>query len=732
MIRRKKKKSTKKISLANPLRRDPTRTQTLRVAFARKLRKKFAIIKGRILRLIVDEDAFGLAHRKVSFNSDSTLNCGGPGSGIPGPCPGVVSRLSEKAVAKIKGSYAKFSERYGKRGAIAIMAAMAVTMPLPGNIFAVLGIAEGVRAVAGLIKNEKTELTPLEIDRVIEDVSAIAQEEGWVFDAKKFRAELRRQLFRPTNAAEELISEKEKEEDDQADNIEVLKERLVGLLGVDDDELEELVANWCNQYGGDTCKGGSPAAVKGKSVKSKGKSAKDVKDGHGNPQFPKGSTAEKVAKNLPTPKGLIKSLKEKWKGRMQTQEGEYLAVAFRERLAGACEDAAKEMMKDLKAQGIETKLMKGWYLTHDGYIEGHVALVAKDGTVIDPTESQFRRDVSPGQVRIYPRGNPQFSRSRAEMVRLRKAQGTAPTNNAFCPTGAGQKMFTANKRWSFLTSQEKLDEFQKWIREQFQSELLGKSDRQLWEAFAKRGFEKGAGRAFEDVNGKRRWMPGEGKFYAGSKDQFLRSAFGRAETVEKIQLLASRDFTDLKNVTEAMATQMGRTLADGLSRGDNPRDIAAEMSEDLDIGYQRAETIARTEIIRAHAEGQLDMMEKLGVTEVGVMVEWFTAGDERVCKLCEPLEGIVLKVDESHNMIPRHPNCRCAFIPANVTEVPSSSQKTTKEEIDAAIQESIQLEGGETDWAGADAEIDEVRPALNVEVTSALLEFDSLIHGDRQ
>jgi SPP1 gp7 family putative phage head morphogenesis protein len=226
---------------------------------------------------------------------------------------------------------------------------------------------------------------------------------------------------------------------------------------------------------------------------------------------------------------------------------------------------------------------------------------------------------------------------------------------------------TTNADFSFESSPEQLRKFQEWLRQQYASLLTGKTEEELWRVYTEQGFKRGAGRAFDDVNsgyyaGK---MMDEGglDFMAGGRDQFLRSAFGRPETPEKVQLLASRSFTDLVNVTEDMATKMGRVLVDGLVTGSNPREIADNLDDVLDIGLQRADVIARTEIIRAHAEGQLDAFDKLGVDEIGVEVEWSTAGDERVCPECEDMEGKVYSVEEAHGMIPLHPQCRCAFIP---------------------------------------------------------------------
>src|SRR5260370_20917457 len=131
------------------------------------------------------------------------------------------------------------------------------------------------------------------------------------------------------------------------------------------------------------------------------------------------------------------------------------------------------------------------------------------------------------------------------------------------------------------------------------------------------------------------------------------------------------------------------------------------MTEQVDVSRARAELVARTEIMRAHAEGQLTALEQLGVEDVGVAVEWKTSGRYDVdkygrpispCELCIPMEGIILKIDEARNMLPRHPGCLCCWIPANVGE-DDKDQKDTKEEIDAAMEES-----------GLDKEVDDERP----------------------
>lgn len=149
------------------------------------------------------------------------------------------------------------------------------------------------------------------------------------------------------------------------------------------------------------------------------------------------------------------------------------------------------------------------------------------------------------------------------------------------------------------------------------------------------------------------------------QETFLKKSFNAPELTSKIELLATRSFEELRGVTSAMAQQMNRILAGGIADGSNPRSIAAEMSAAIDtLTDRRALLIARTEVINAHAEGQLDSFQELGVEDLGVDVEWSTAGDDRVCPECEALNGQTYSIDEARGLIPLHPNCRCSWVPA--------------------------------------------------------------------
>lgn len=285
------------------------------------------------------------------------------------------------------------------------------------------------------------------------------------------------------------------------------------------------------------------------------------------------------------------------------------------------------------------------------------------------------------------------------------------------------RLVTNAGEWRVVTDSDKIKLFQQWIAKQLLIDIIGLSQEQLWQKYIQDGLQKGAGRAFDDSRPQVRAAMKDhpdavSDFYKGTKYEFLRSAFNQPVAVEKVKLLASRTFDELKNVTNDMSNKMSRILTDGLVQGKGPRDIARDLVKQVGLSAQRATLVARTEIVRAHANGQLLAYKALGVTELGVAVEWSTAGDDRVCPQCEPLDGVVLNLDEAEGLIPRHPACRCAFIPSNVAEK-RPGQIRSKEDIEDAFDE-----------ADLDADVGSERPEPIINAWEPILDHDEIIDNE--
>ncbi len=223
-----------------------------------------------------------------------------------------------------------------------------------------------------------------------------------------------------------------------------------------------------------------------------------------------------------------------------------------------------------------------------------------------------------------------------------------------------------NKKYEFSTDAKKVAGFQNWFGDQVNRELLSvlPGTKDPWTAkYVDSAHRQGVTRAFIDTH--KEALAKNSDFYAGTKEQFLKDAFNAPEMLSKVELLHTRSFDDLKDITSTMSKDMNRILADGMANGKGPREMARELRKGVSgLEKKRAMTIARTEIIHAHAEGQLDGFEELGVEEVGLMAEILTAGDTRVCPQCQGESGNVYTVKAARGMIPFHPNCRCAYIPS--------------------------------------------------------------------
>ena len=73
---------------------------------------------------------------------------------------------------------------------------------------------------------------------------------------------------------------------------------------------------------------------------------------------------------------------------------------------------------------------------------------------------------------------------------------------------------------------------------------------------------------------------------------------------------------------------------------------------------RRAETLARTEIIRAHHMANMQEYKNWGATGFEVIAEWSTAGDERVCDECAGYHENRYTMQAIEHAIPVHPQCR--------------------------------------------------------------------------
>lgn len=222
--------------------------------------------------------------------------------------------------------------------------------------------------------------------------------------------------------------------------------------------------------------------------------------------------------------------------------------------------------------------------------------------------------------------------------------------------------------FEFARSSEKIAAFMDWLEGVQREEVLGvmqgtpirRAGAEAWTStYVQSAYAAGVRQAANRMKGKG----------ADVSDRWIDASFNRPIHADRLGVADTRAFTELRGITEAMDQQISRELAQGLGEGLNPLDIARRINDRVEkIGATRAKTLARTEVINAHAEATLNSYEEAGVEGVEVLAEFTTAGDSRVCPICEDLERRVAadggwSLDRARGVIPVHPNCRCVWTP---------------------------------------------------------------------
>jgi SPP1 gp7 family putative phage head morphogenesis protein len=161
-------------------------------------------------------------------------------------------------------------------------------------------------------------------------------------------------------------------------------------------------------------------------------------------------------------------------------------------------------------------------------------------------------------------------------------------------------------------------------------------------------------RLVETAAGKKPANVSLGMGWTNLPDEALQAFVGMAGDGSPLAVL----FDSIPQVT---TDAMQMALVQGISLGEGPRTVARRVRKAADIGRQRAETIARTEMIRASREAQRQLYTQ-NPAVTGYRRQ--ATQDSRVCLACLALSGTLHATDV---IMPSHPNCRCVMIPETLS-----------------------------------------------------------------
>lgn len=254
---------------------------------------------------------------------------------------------------------------------------------------------------------------------------------------------------------------------------------------------------------------------------------------------------------------------------------------------------------------------------------------------------------------------------------------------------ASPKAYVNPKQFNFPTNPEKVQAFMQWLNELIEKELLtlgnmpqlGQARQQAWtDLYVADSYKRGVQRARYEMG--KAGMPVPSLDKTGGISASMSTPFH----LDRVGMIYIRTYEDLKDITTTMSNQISKVLSQGIIDGDGPALLARKIRSTVSGGdaalgitdslgrfipaKRRAQTLARTEVIRAHHLGMVQEYKNWALEGVIVQAEWTTAGDDRVCDVCKELEGKVYTLEEVKGLIPRHPNCRCIALPKVVDKTP--------------------------------------------------------------
>lgn len=254
------------------------------------------------------------------------------------------------------------------------------------------------------------------------------------------------------------------------------------------------------------------------------------------------------------------------------------------------------------------------------------------------------------------------------------------------------------RAYAFDRTGDKIEGFMSWLREAVDDEILelkpglmnrtGQAVDSAWSnMYIESAYQKGI------LNGRAEMLkadiPGAVPI---DESGGIGAVFNQPIHADRVGAMYTRTFNDLRGITDSMDSQISRVLSQGMVDGKNPRTLARMLNKtiygkqgDLALtdtlgrfipAQRRAQTLARTEVIRAHTVAICQEYRNFAVEGVDVQAEFRTAGDGRVCATCESLQGTVHTIDEIETMIPVHPNCRCKPLPIAPKDIEKQREET--------------------------------------------------------
>ncbi|MFP4046380.1 MAG: hypothetical protein ACLFT4_01315 [Bacteroidales bacterium] len=252
------------------------------------------------------------------------------------------------------------------------------------------------------------------------------------------------------------------------------------------------------------------------------------------------------------------------------------------------------------------------------------------------------------------------------------------------PTNQQEMEKTSSREFDYSLDHEKVSAFIEWLKEQMASGVIdmsdiGNSPESAWTStYILEAYKRGVQRARMELRKAKYDVP-DMESTGG-----IESALQIPNHRNRLQSMYHRVLSEMESLVNDFAKQVGRILYDSFSKGHSPSEIydrikglidgkkRKELGLTLLLGSfvdfnRRVDMIGRTEIVRTINEAAITEYEHWEVEQLGIMAEWVTAGDRRVCQYCRSMsQKGPYNLSESRGLLPAHSLCRCFWLPVEV------------------------------------------------------------------
>ena len=124
--------------------------------------------------------------------------------------------------------------------------------------------------------------------------------------------------------------------------------------------------------------------------------------------------------------------------------------------------------------------------------------------------------------------------------------------------------------------------------------------------------------------------------------------------------------------------ELKETVLTAVHRGTSIQKLSQNLSRRMEVGYNNAERLVRTELNYVQNRAALDSIQSAGLE----YYQFIAALDRRTCPRCGSLDGRVIALEEAmqgDNYPPLHPRCRCTVTAALGEDLPVKRGKRISE-----------------------------------------------------